>query len=137
MPFFQRLAQLGKKKKKKKKKKHFMFFFFCCCCFMFKHRYQVDRGLPSDRRTILIGRGPPHSYDLQSSEILDLNEIRASSRDFSTYHLGDCPSDGSGEPAHPAHLARAFAVRTHEVYGSRRKIRHLVPLDGCTCAFEE
>ena len=37
-------------------------------------------------------------------------------------------------------LARAFAVRTHEVWSRRRiqpKIRHLVTLDGCACAFEE
>ena len=52
-------------------------------------------------------------------------------------------SEGSGEPAHPRSLARAFAVRTHEVmkFGSRRKvrpkIRHLAPLHGCACAFEE
>ena len=25
-------------------------------------------------------------------------------------------SEGSGEPAHPSSLARAFAVRTHEVW---------------------
>ena len=40
----------------------------------------------------------------------------------------------------PRRLTRAFAVCTHK-YGSRRrvwpKIRHLAPLDGCACAFEE
>ena len=57
-------------------------------------------------------------------------------------------SEGSGEPARPRSLDRAFAVRTpepplfaHMEYGSRQrvrpKIRHLTPLDGCACAFEE
>ena len=49
-------------------------------------------------------------------------------------------SEGSGEPAHPRILTRAFAVRTQK-YGSRRRVRpkliHLAPLDGCACAFEE
>ena len=37
-------------------------------------------------------------------------------------------------------LARAFAVRTHELWNIRRvrpKIRHLAPLDDCACVFEE
>ena len=65
--------------------------------------------------------------------------IRAGSWDYGTYHIGDqrrlrraCAS---------CSLARAFAVRSHKVWkvdkGSHKKIRHLSPLDGCTCAFEE
>ena len=48
-------------------------------------------------------------------------------------------SDGSGEPAHPRSLTRAFAVRTHEVWKKMkglRKIRHLSPLDGCACVMK-
>ena len=33
--------------------------------------------------------------------------------DHPSYHIGD--QEGSGEPVHPRSLARAFAVRTHEV----------------------
>ena len=49
-------------------------------------------------------------------------------------------SNGSGEPAHLRSLARALLF-AHMTYGSRRrvqqKIRHLAPLEGCACAFEE
>ena len=41
----------------------------------------------------------------------------------------------------PHNLARAFSVRTHGAWkkakGPTKKIRYLVPLDGCACAFEE
>ena len=49
-------------------------------------------------------------------------------------------SEGSGEPAHPHSLTRTFAF-AHIKYRRRRtlrpNIRHLTPLDGCACAFEE
>ena len=55
--------------------------------------------------------------------------IWASSWDYGTYHIGS--SAVSPEPLLFAHMK----------YGSRRrvqpKIRHLAPLDGCTCAYEE
>ena len=40
-------------------------------------------------------------------------------------------SEGSGEPAHPRGLAKAFAVRVGP------KIRHLAIPDDCACAFKE
>ena len=52
--------------------------------------------------------------------------------------IGDQRS--SGEPAHLRSLARAFSVRTHEVWKQTKgptKIRHLAPLDRSACAFEE
>ena len=71
-------------------------------------------------------------FSLMNCELLLLVAIWASSWDYGTYHIGD---------QHPRSLARAFAVRTHIKYGSRRrfrsKIRHLAPPDGCACAFEE
>ena len=82
----------------------------------------------------------------------------ASSWDYGTYHIGDQQWD-SGEPAHPRSLTWAFAsaqshqrlriravspepvLFAHMQYRSRRrvrpKIRHLAPLDGCACVFEE
>ena len=48
-------------------------------------------------------------------------------------------SEGSGEPGHPLSLTTAFTVRTHKVWRLTKvpKIRHLVPLDACTCTFRE
>ena len=45
----------------------------------------------------------------------------------------------SPEPSlYPRSLAKAFAVRTHEVWKyTKGPIRNLSPLDGCACAFEE
>ena len=48
-------------------------------------------------------------------------------------------SEGSGETAQMCSLARAFAVRTQYEsmkVGVQLKIRHLIPLDSCGCAFE-
>ena len=47
-------------------------------------------------------------------------------------------NEGSGKPAHLRSLTRAFAVLTHKVWKyTKGPIRHLAPLDGCACAFEE
>ena len=55
-------------------------------------------------------------------------------------HITYATSEGSGEPAHPRSIAKAFAVRTHAVLNQTKgsiKIRHLAPLDGCACLSEE
>ena len=44
----------------------------------------------------------------------------ASSWDYGTYHLAT--SEGSDEPVHPCSLARAFAIRTHEVWKYKKDL---------------
>ena len=60
----------------------------------------------------------------------------ASSGDYDTYNIGD-----QRRLRHICAVSPEPSLFAHMKYGSRRrvrpKIRHLAPLDGCTCAFEE
>ena len=76
------------------------------------------------------------SFGIRDCSILKI--VWASSWDYGTYRIGD--QRRLRRAAHPGSLSRAFAI-AHMNYGSRRrvrpKIRHLAPLDGCACVFEE
>ena len=87
---------------------------------------------------------PPSRFHLPCLSLcpdlsVDLSIIWSSAWDYGTYYIGDqrrlrraCASAQSHQSHRCSHTWR---------YGSRRRvrpnIRHLAPLDGCACAFEE
>ena len=63
--------------------------------------------------------------NIGDTDWLDTPDFQFMCKQFEPAHevsvlIAYATSEGSGEPAHPRSLARAFAVRTHEVWKVKR-----------------
>ena len=69
----------------------------------------------------------------------EIYNIWASSWDYGTYHIGDQrrlrPACASAQSCQSICCLHTWGMKVHGRV--QQKIRHLAPLDGCICAFEE
>ena len=79
------------------------------------------------------------SAGLQQTEGKTVRYIWASSWDYGTYHIGNQRrlrrAYASGQSSQSFRCSHTWSMEVDKTV--RPKIRHLAPLDGCACAFEE